>query len=114
RDIEQLLAQFDPARRTMREVSGRAARRVERCRLHVPSRLDSDAQIADVQRLPTHGSDSGGANGGARHQSTFQREARRMSTGIRRVCVVTGSRAEYGLLYWVLHELKSDSRFELQ
>lgn len=32
----------------------------------------------------------------------------------RRICVVTGSRAEYGLLYWVLHDLQSDSDFELQ
>ena len=32
----------------------------------------------------------------------------------RRVCVVTGSRAEYGLLYWVLHDLRDDPAFELQ
>ena len=32
----------------------------------------------------------------------------------RRICVVTGSRAEYGLLYWVLHDLDADARFELQ
>jgi UDP-hydrolysing UDP-N-acetyl-D-glucosamine 2-epimerase len=32
----------------------------------------------------------------------------------RRVCVVTGSRAEYGLLYWVLDALRSDPDFELQ
>ena len=32
----------------------------------------------------------------------------------RRVCVVTGSRAEYGLLYWVLRELRDDPAFELQ
>lgn len=32
----------------------------------------------------------------------------------RRVCVVTGSRAEYGLLYWVLHDLRADPAFELQ
>src|SRR5664279_941722 len=32
----------------------------------------------------------------------------------RRICVVTGSRAEYGLLYWVLHELRVDPAFELQ
>jgi UDP-hydrolysing UDP-N-acetyl-D-glucosamine 2-epimerase len=32
----------------------------------------------------------------------------------RRICVVTGSRAEYGLLYWVLHELRADPAFELQ
>jgi UDP-N-acetylglucosamine 2-epimerase (non-hydrolysing)/GDP/UDP-N,N'-diacetylbacillosamine 2-epimerase (hydrolysing) len=31
-----------------------------------------------------------------------------------KVCVVTGSRAEYGLLYWVLRELAFDRRFELQ
>ena len=32
----------------------------------------------------------------------------------RRVCVVTGSRAEYGLLYWVVHDLRADPAFELQ
>ena len=32
----------------------------------------------------------------------------------RRVCVVTGSRADYGLLYWLLIELKSDPDIELQ
>lgn len=32
----------------------------------------------------------------------------------RRICVVTGSRAEYGLLYWVLHELREAPDVELQ
>lgn len=32
----------------------------------------------------------------------------------RRICVVTGSRAEYGLLYWVLHDLHADPDTELQ
>lgn len=32
----------------------------------------------------------------------------------RRICVVTGSRAEYGLLYWVLHDLKADPEIDLQ
>ena len=32
----------------------------------------------------------------------------------KRVCVVTGSRSEYGLLYWILHDLRADSAFELQ
>jgi len=32
----------------------------------------------------------------------------------RRICVVTGSRAEYGLLYWLLREIIADSRFVLQ
>jgi UDP-N-acetylglucosamine 2-epimerase (non-hydrolysing)/GDP/UDP-N,N'-diacetylbacillosamine 2-epimerase (hydrolysing) len=31
-----------------------------------------------------------------------------------RICVVTGSRAEYGLLYWVLRDLRDDPAFELQ
>jgi UDP-hydrolysing UDP-N-acetyl-D-glucosamine 2-epimerase len=31
-----------------------------------------------------------------------------------RICVVTGSRAEYGLLYWLLHDLREDPHFELQ
>ena len=30
-----------------------------------------------------------------------------------RVCVITGSRAEYGLLYWVIRALKQDPYFEL-
>lgn len=32
----------------------------------------------------------------------------------RKICVVTGSRAEYGLLYWVLREIKSARNLELQ
>jgi UDP-hydrolysing UDP-N-acetyl-D-glucosamine 2-epimerase len=32
----------------------------------------------------------------------------------RRVCVVTGSRAEYGLLYWVLRDIRDDPDLELQ
>ena len=37
-----------------------------------------------------------------------------MSTSIRRICVVTGTRAEYGLLYWSLREISSDPALELQ
>lgn len=33
---------------------------------------------------------------------------------MRKICVVTGTRAEYGLLYWVLKELQSDSNIKLQ
>ena len=36
-----------------------------------------------------------------------------MSTS-RKIAVVTGSRAEYGLLYWVLHDLRAASQVELQ
>jgi UDP-hydrolysing UDP-N-acetyl-D-glucosamine 2-epimerase len=32
----------------------------------------------------------------------------------RKVCVVTGSRAEYGLLHWVLHDLRAHPDIELQ
>ena len=32
----------------------------------------------------------------------------------RKICVVTGSRAEYGLLRWVMHGIKNDSSFVLQ
>jgi UDP-hydrolysing UDP-N-acetyl-D-glucosamine 2-epimerase len=32
----------------------------------------------------------------------------------RTICVVTGSRAEYGLLYWVLHDLRERAGIELQ
>ncbi len=32
----------------------------------------------------------------------------------RRICVVTGSRAEYGLLFWLLTDLKADPAFDLQ
>jgi len=31
-----------------------------------------------------------------------------------KICVVTGSRAEYGLLYWVLHDLREQPSVELQ
>ena len=32
----------------------------------------------------------------------------------RKICVVTGSRAEYGLLYWLIKEIKDDVALELQ
>ncbi|MCB1168485.1 MAG: UDP-N-acetylglucosamine 2-epimerase, partial [Leptospiraceae bacterium] len=32
----------------------------------------------------------------------------------RKVCVVTGSRAEYGLLYWVMRGLQNSPSLELQ
>lgn len=35
-------------------------------------------------------------------------------TNARKVCVVTGTRAEYGLLYWLMQEIAGDSGLELQ
>jgi len=32
----------------------------------------------------------------------------------RKICVVTGTRAEYGLLYWLMREIQEDSSLELQ
>ena len=32
----------------------------------------------------------------------------------RKICVVTGSRADYGLLYWLIHDLVAHVAFELQ
>lgn len=32
----------------------------------------------------------------------------------RKICVVTGTRAEYGLLYWLMKEIASDNELELQ
>jgi len=32
----------------------------------------------------------------------------------RKLCVVTGTRAEYGLLYWLMKEIVADNKFELQ
>jgi UDP-N-acetylglucosamine 2-epimerase (non-hydrolysing)/GDP/UDP-N,N'-diacetylbacillosamine 2-epimerase (hydrolysing) len=37
-----------------------------------------------------------------------------MSGNVRKICVVTGSRAEYGLLYWLLKEIQADPRLQLQ
>src|SRR3989304_8345694 len=33
---------------------------------------------------------------------------------MRKICVVTGSRAEYGLLYWLLKEIQADPDLQLQ
>jgi len=33
---------------------------------------------------------------------------------MRKICVVTGTRAEYGLLYWLMKEIQSDTSLELQ
>lgn len=32
----------------------------------------------------------------------------------RKICVVTGTRADYGLLYWLMKEIQADAAFELQ
>ena len=32
----------------------------------------------------------------------------------RKICIVTGTRAEYGLLYWLMREVQEDSELELQ
>lgn len=32
----------------------------------------------------------------------------------KKICIVTGTRAEYGLLYWLMKEIESDKNFELQ
>jgi len=32
----------------------------------------------------------------------------------KRICVVTGSRADYGVMYWVLHDLQAEPAVELQ
>lgn len=34
--------------------------------------------------------------------------------GKRRICVVTGSRAEYGLLYWIVHDLSIDPDIDMR
>jgi len=34
--------------------------------------------------------------------------------GSRRICIVTGTRAEYGLLYWLMKEVQQDADLELQ
>ena len=32
----------------------------------------------------------------------------------RKICVVTGSRADYGLLYWLIKEIEADEDLQLQ
>ncbi len=32
----------------------------------------------------------------------------------RKICVITGTRAEYGLLYWLMKEIQDDSALDLQ
>ena len=32
----------------------------------------------------------------------------------KRICIITGSRAEYGLIYWLIKEVKADQDLELQ
>ena len=33
---------------------------------------------------------------------------------MRKICVVTGTRAEYGLLYWLMKEIEADPELQLQ
>ena len=37
-----------------------------------------------------------------------------MAPKLRRVCIVTGTRAEYGLLYWLMKGIQNDPDLELQ
>ena len=37
-----------------------------------------------------------------------------MKNSMRKICVVTGTRAEYGLLYWLMKEIQSDACLDLQ
>ena len=37
-----------------------------------------------------------------------------MKNSMRKICVVTGTRAEYGLLYWLMKEIQADTNLELQ
>lgn len=37
-----------------------------------------------------------------------------MTARLRKICVVTGSRAEYGLLYWLMQEISTDPALHLQ
>lgn len=39
---------------------------------------------------------------------------RRLNILKRKICVITGTRAEYGLLYWLMREIQSDSELDLQ
>lgn len=32
---------------------------------------------------------------------------------MKKICVVTGTRAEYGLLYWLLKEIEADKELQL-
>ena len=41
-------------------------------------------------------------------------EQERMIRNLRKLCVVTGSRAEYGLLFWLMKEIQAVPEFELQ
>ena len=43
-----------------------------------------------------------------------ERRVRTMSHKPRTICIVTGSRAEYGLLYWLMREIRDDTDLELQ
>ena len=33
---------------------------------------------------------------------------------MKKICVVTGTRADYGLLYWLMREIEGSTRFDLQ
>ncbi|MCL0049534.1 UDP-N-acetylglucosamine 2-epimerase, partial [Peptococcaceae bacterium] len=33
---------------------------------------------------------------------------------MRKICVITGTRAEYGLLYWLMKEIQADKELSLQ
>lgn len=112
-NLQQLLVERDRAGAAVCWPSRGTAARTQRRWVHVPTDLDADAQAANVRSISAHERRRRGGLGGPRYRPV-EREAGRMTGQRKRVCVVTGSRSEYGLLYWILHDLRADSAFELQ
>ena len=46
--------------------------------------------------------------------SDFLRIEREANKKMRKICIITGTRAEYGLLYWLMKEVGLDNNLELQ
>src|SRR5262249_30282825 len=84
------------------------------CRPDGAPRVGADASPAHVRGLPARGSRGRRGTRGVTGQSAEQSQAGRRMSPRRRICVVTGSRAEYGLLYWVLRALQEAPDVELQ
>jgi UDP-hydrolysing UDP-N-acetyl-D-glucosamine 2-epimerase len=53
---------------------------------------------------------------GACRQSAEQHPTPRVSLAVekRKICIITGSRSEYGVLYWLMREVQTDPALELQ
>lgn len=76
--------------------------------------VETVAESSDVQDKPVDADSRCGIIGASPDQLAEQRLPGYEGVVTRRVCVVTGTRAEYGLLRWIMWEIREDPEMSLQ